>query len=43
MLNAIRKFFTPPVFEDEEKTRIAGVLFRILTATYILPPAVLLI
>lgn len=43
MLNAIRKFFTPPAFEDEEKTRIAGVLFRILTSTYILPPTVLFI
>jgi len=39
MLNAIRNFFTPPAFPgDEEKTRIAGVLYRILTATYILLP-----
>lgn len=43
MLNTIKNFFTPPVFQDQEKTRIAGVLFRILTATYFLLPVVLVI
>ncbi len=43
MLNAIRNFFTPPVFEDQEKTRLAGVLFRILTVTYVLFPLVVVI
>jgi GAF domain-containing protein len=43
MLNIIRNFFTPPVFEDQEKTRIANVLFRILTTTYFLFPVVLVI
>ncbi len=44
MINAIRNFFTPPVFEeDEDKSRTAGVLFRILIATYILLPTAILI
>ena len=44
MLNAIRKFFSPPIFpDDEEKTRIAGVLFRILTATYVLLPTAVIV
>ena len=44
MLNAIRKFFSPPIFpDDEEKTRIAGVLFRILTATYFLLPTAVIV
>ena len=37
MLNTIRNFFKPPVFKDsEEETRIAGMLYRILIATYVL-------
>ncbi|MBK8615986.1 MAG: GAF domain-containing protein [Anaerolineales bacterium] len=44
MINAIRNFFTPPVFEeDEDKSRTAGVLFRILIATYILLPTAILV
>jgi GAF domain-containing protein len=39
MLNTLRNFFTPPVYkEDEEITRIANVLYRILIATYVLMP-----
>jgi GAF domain-containing protein len=44
MINTVRNFFTPPVFnEDENKSRIVGVLFRILTAIYILLPTAILI
>lgn len=44
MLNTIRNFFTPPVFKDnEEKTRIAGMLYRILVATYVLLPTVIVV
>ena len=43
MLRSIRNFFTPPIVpDDEEKTRVAGLLVRILTATYILLPTALL-
>ncbi len=44
MMQAIRNFFTAPVFkEDEEKTRAANMLYRILIATYVLlPPAILI-
>ncbi len=35
MLN--RKFFTPPVFPDEEKTRVAGLLHRIILGAWAVP------
>lgn len=39
MIRAVRSFFTPPVFEnDEDKSRAVIVLYRILTGTYILLP-----
>ncbi|MBP6209639.1 MAG: GAF domain-containing protein [Anaerolineales bacterium] len=44
MMNSIRSFFTPPVFEnDEEKTRTANILYRVLTATYLLLPLSLIV
>ena len=44
MLNTIRNFFKPPVFKDsEEETRIAGMLYRILIATYVLLPTVVIV
>lgn len=44
MMNSIRAFFTPPVFEnDEEKTRTANILYRVLTATYLLLPLSLIV
>lgn len=43
MIQAIRNFFTPPVFEqDEDKSRAVIVLYRILTGTYILLPFAIL-
>lgn len=30
MLNSVRKLLTPPVFEDEEKTRLARILHNVL-------------
>lgn len=43
MLNVFRNFFTPPVFDDDEQTRLARVLIRILQALYILFPTALAI
>jgi GAF domain-containing protein len=44
MIDTIRNFFTPPVFErDEDKSRTAGVLYRILIVTYILLPITILV
>lgn len=37
MFNTIKSFFTPPFFEDEEKTRSAKILHQIATATWALP------
>lgn len=37
MLNWIKRIFTPPVFADEEKTRLAGMLHRISLGTWALP------
>jgi GAF domain-containing protein len=46
MLNNIRNFFTPPVFEDQEKARIAGllnsILISMLVATTLALPALAL-
>ncbi len=36
MINKLRSFFTPPVFEDEEKTRIAAILNVILYSLILL-------
>ena len=39
MLTFLRNFFSPPVFnEDEEKTRLASLLYRVLLASYVLLP-----
>ena len=44
MINTFRNFFTPPVFkEDEEKSRVAGVLYRILIAIYVLLPTAIFV
>ena len=35
-MNRIKRMLAPPVFEDEEKTRVASLLNSILVATFIL-------
>ena len=46
MLNTIRKFFSPPTFDDNEKTRIAGllntILLTIIIATVLITPFIVL-
>jgi GAF domain-containing protein len=37
MLTTLRKLFTPPIFEDEEKTRAAQLLGRIILGAWIIP------
>lgn len=40
----IRNLLTPPIFnDDEDKTRVAGVLFRVLTMTTLLLPIALVV
>lgn len=36
MINVIRQKLAPPIFEDEDKTRIAGVLNTILVALFVI-------
>jgi hypothetical protein len=35
MLDQIRRFFAPPVFQDDEKTRVAGLLNVIIIAIFV--------
>lgn len=44
MLSSFLKFFTPPTFpDDEEKTRLVAVIYRVLLVTYIHLPMALTI
>ena len=42
-MNRIRQFITPPIFEDEEKTRTAGLLNIILIAVFVIASALTLV
>lgn len=42
MLSQIQPLLRPPIFEDEEKTRLAALLYKILLATLILPATLVL-
>lgn len=46
MLNTIRKFFSPPTFEDDEKTRVASllntILLTVIIATVLITPFIAL-
>ncbi|OQY20905.1 MAG: hypothetical protein B6I34_08095 [Anaerolineaceae bacterium 4572_32.1] len=42
-MNRIRQFIAPPIFEDEEKTRTAGLLNIILIAVFVIASALTLV
>ncbi len=44
MLNSFLNFFKAPTFpDDEEQTRLAGIIYRVLLVTYLLLPTAILI
>ncbi len=43
MLKGIRQFFTPPIFEDKEKTFLARITFNVILIAYVISLAGLLV